>query len=80
MHIGDLNTGTARLHLAFKTLRLKWEETKAHWHDRTRMQFEEDYLDQVEPTVTSTLEAIGRMTEMLGRAQRDCSENSELGF
>ncbi len=74
MQIGDLNTGGARLSLALKTLRMRWEECKEHWGDRTRMQFEENHLAEIDPVIGSTLEAVGRMSEMLGRAQRDCSE------
>ncbi len=75
MQIGDLQTGAARLHLALKTLRLRWEETKEHWGDKTRVAFEENHLSDIEPVISSTLEAVGRMSEMLGRAQRDCNED-----
>ena len=78
MQIGDLQSGSARLHLALKTLRLRWEETKEQWGDKTRVAFEENHLAEIDAVIGSTLEAVGRMGEMLGRAQRDCSEDQGL--
>jgi hypothetical protein len=72
MRIADLTTGAAKLSSAYKILKVRWEDTKEHWHDANRKRFEESYLDPLEPQIAATLEAIGRLAEVLAKAERDC--------
>ncbi len=72
MKIADLTSGTAKIASAYKTMRVHWEDTKEHWHDANRKRFEETYLDPLEPQIAATLEAIGRLAEILAKAERDC--------
>ena len=72
MRIGDLNSGSARLHVALKNLLLRWEQTKEVWTDQTSRTFEEEHLVPIEPQVKTTLETIGRLAEVLDKAQREC--------
>ena len=72
MKIADLTTGSAKLAASYKAMRLHWENAKEHWHDDNPLRFEENYLDPLEPQVTAALEAIGRLAEVLNRAQREC--------
>ena len=72
MRIADLTTGAAKISSAWKTLRVHWEDTKEHWQDGNRQRFEENYIDPIEPQIAATLEAIGRLAEVLQKAERDC--------
>jgi hypothetical protein len=72
VRIADLNSGTAKIASAYKTMRIHWEDAKDQWQDSNRKQFEEKYLDPLEPQISATLEAIGRLAEVLERAERDC--------
>jgi len=72
MKIADLTTGSAKIASAFASLRVRWEDTKEHWHDDNRRRFEENYLEPLEPQVVAALEAIGRLAEVLSRAEREC--------
>ena len=44
MRPGDLTTGAARLHLAWKTLMAHWDQTRPEWNDSVSREFEEQYL------------------------------------
>lgn len=72
MKIADLTSGTAKIASAYKTMRIHWEGTKQQWQDANRNRFEETYLDPLEPQISVMLEAIGRLGEVLERAERDC--------
>jgi hypothetical protein len=72
MRIADLTSGAAKIASAFTTLRAHWEDTKEHWHDDNRRRFEENYIDPLEPQVAAALDAIGRLTEVLEHAEREC--------
>jgi hypothetical protein len=72
MRIADLTTGAAKLSSAWKILQIRWEDTKEHWHDANYQRFEETYIDPLEPQIAATIEAIGRLAEVMARAERDC--------
>ena len=72
MRIADLTSGSAKIANAYKTLRLRWDETKEHWHDDNCRRFEENYIDALEPQIATSLDAISRLAEVLNRAERDC--------
>ncbi|HEY2882936.1 MAG TPA: hypothetical protein VGJ15_10890 [Pirellulales bacterium] len=72
MKIADLTSGSAKIATAYKTLRLRWDDTAEHWNDANRRRFEENYLNPLEPQIASALEAIARLAEILGRAEHEC--------
>ncbi len=79
MRICDLVTGMGRLRRASAQLRERWADTKQYWNDETARQFEERYLVPLDPKLTLTLAAVGRLAEVLEQAERDCEdERSEL--
>ena len=75
MRIGDLNLGAARLHDALKSLELAWAEAQAKWDDASRRNFEENHIRPILPALRTTLDAIGRLSDVFARAQRDCEDN-----
>ena len=69
----DLSASTAKLHFALKTLRIRWEEAKGYWKDAVRMDFEENHLNPLDTQMSSTLGAMGRLDQVMAKAQKECS-------
>ena len=70
----DLSGGASKLALAYKQLDLKWNAATDTWHDATAKTFHKDHLEPIMPEVKQTLEAIGRLAEVLSRAARDVAD------
>jgi hypothetical protein len=75
MKVGDLAGGASKLALALKQLGLKWEVARDTWNDRTAKAFHKDAIEPLLPAVKETLEAVGRLAEVLSRAARDVSDH-----
>ena len=69
----DLSAGSAKLHFALKTLRIRWEEVQGDWKDAVRVDFEENHLKPLELLMSATLGAMGRLDQVLAKAQKECS-------
>lgn len=74
MRGGNLASGASKLALAVKQLDIKWESAKETWNDHTSRQFHKECIEPLTPDVKETLEALGRLAEVLSRAARDVSE------
>ena len=70
----DLSGGASKLALAYKQLELKWGVAADDWRDATAKTFHKDHLEPIMPEVKQTLEAIGRLAEVLSRAARDVAD------
>ena len=70
----DLSGGASKMSLALKQLEIKWESAKDTWNDSTSKAFHKEHLEPLRPDVKETLEAIGRLAEVLARAARDVNE------
>jgi len=68
----DLRTGASRLEEAMKDLKAARLRITEQWHDQTSQEFQETYLDPLDPLLERTLEAIQRMADVLAKAERDC--------
>jgi hypothetical protein len=68
----SLHAGSSKLNLALKDLRVRWEETKTRWNDPVSETFEETYWRPLEMQVQTTLRAIDRLGQELGRARQEC--------
>jgi hypothetical protein len=77
MHVGDLSSGASKMALALKQLLLKWESAQETWHDATSKAFHKEHIEPLTPDVKQTLEAVGRLAEVLSRAIRDASDTGE---
>jgi hypothetical protein len=74
MKVVDLSSGASKLALSLKHLGIKWESAKDTWNDSTSKAFHKDHIDPLLPSVKETLEAIGRLAEVLSRAVRDVGD------
>ncbi|MGA1618789.1 MAG: hypothetical protein EBS83_07815 [Planctomycetia bacterium] len=72
----DLSSGAAKLALAVKHLGIKWDQATDTWNDATAKQFHEEFLVPLTPEVKQMLEAIGRLAEILDRAERDVGDHT----
>ena len=72
----DLSSGASKMALALKQLDIKWESAKESWNDGTSKAFHKEHIEPLMPDVKQTLEAVGRLAEVLARAARDVSEGS----
>ena len=64
--------------LAIKQLHLKWEAARETWDDGTSRAFHKEHIEPLAPKVKETLEAIGRLAEVLARASREVSDTDEV--
>ncbi|MEI6037740.1 MAG: hypothetical protein WCQ91_07450 [Planctomycetota bacterium] len=76
MRVGDLSSGASKMALSLKQLDLKWESAKDTWNDSTSKAFHKEHIEPLMPDVKETLEAIGRLAEVLARAARDVSDSN----
>lgn len=75
MKVGDLSSGASKLANALKQLNIKWDGAKDTWHDIRAKAFQKDNVEPLLPAVKETLDALGRLAEVLDRAARDVSEH-----
>jgi len=57
---------------ALKELSLKWQETKAHWHDMKSQQFEREYLEDLPDHVQRTMSVMQEIDVLLKKVRSDC--------
>lgn len=74
----DLSGGAGKMALAMKQLRLKWEAARDTWDDATSRAFHEEHIEPLGPRVKETLEAVGRLAEVLARAAREVSDTDDF--
>jgi hypothetical protein len=74
MKTGDLASAAAKMNLAMKTLRGRWEAARGQWTDGAAAAFEKVHIAKVEPEIAATLAAASRIAEVLERARQECSE------
>jgi len=74
MGIGNLSTGAAQLHEALDKLEMAWAETASYWHDSNSKNIEEKFLAPLIPEMRSTMNAIGKMSQVLRQAERELED------
>lgn len=67
----DLDTGSGRIRFGLEELLRIWEESSEEWSDATSRSFQEEQLDPLVPIAKKTLDAVGRMRQLLTEAQHD---------
>jgi hypothetical protein len=70
----DLSSGASKMSLALKQLEIKWDSAKDTWNDATSKAFHKEHIEPLRPDIKETLEAIGRLAEVLARAARDVAD------
>ena len=70
----DLTTPAARIRHALESLEIVWRHRADEWDDVVSRRFAEHQLEPMIPKVKISLDAIGRMHQLLTEVQRDCEE------
>jgi hypothetical protein len=69
----DASAGSVRLREALRTLRVKWEQSHSDWNDVVRREFEERYLEPLDPHVMATVNSMANLLQVLAKVEKDCS-------
>jgi len=75
--IVDLSSPAAQLIDSYDQLMRKWHNAQESWRDKQSQHIEEEVLASVGPKVKMTLEALRRVDEFLGKAQRACGSDDD---
>jgi len=73
METWDLTSPATKLSLAMQSLQDARADALEHWHDETSRNFQEQYMDPLEPLVKETLDAAQRLAKVMAGAHRECS-------
>ena len=57
---------------ALKELAVRWQETKAHWHDVKSQEFERTYLEKLPNDVGRALSVMEEIGTLLKKVRHDC--------
>ncbi len=68
-----LSHSDALLAETMRELKRRWEGTSSGWRDKAREAFGKEYIDDVIPAVKMSINAAGKINQILGRAIRECS-------
>ena len=70
----SLNVSQSLLQQSTRELTLKWQNTRDRWDDDVRRQFQERYLEPIEPKVRAALSAMNDMQDLVQQARRQCGD------
>jgi hypothetical protein len=72
MNTTDLYTSAAHIRDSFDDLQTAWLDAAQLWNDGVSRRFCETHLEPLGPVVKLTLDAISRMSHLVGDMHRDC--------
>lgn len=67
----------ARLKDALRDLKARWETVRGDWDDAAAREFTKDVIEPLELRVLASIGAMGRMSEVIAAARRDCGSDQE---
>ncbi len=70
----DFDTSAARLRKATETLQIAWEQTAEQWQDSVSQSFCEQHLEPIGPAMKLSLDAVGRMQQLMNQIQQEVEE------
>ncbi len=70
----DFDTSAARLRKATETLQIAWEQTAEQWEDGVSQSFCEQHLEPIGPAMKLSLDAVGRMQQLMNQIQQEVEE------
>ena len=68
----DLDTSAARLRKATEELQIAWQQTSELWNDEVSRSFCERSLEPLGPAMKRSMDAVGRMQQLLNQIQNEC--------
>lgn len=76
MALADLSTPASKIHSALEDLQTAWSDLEEIWNDANRRKFEEEQLLPLALTIKLSLDAAGRMDQVMLDAERDCEDGA----
>jgi hypothetical protein len=67
----DLSTAASQIRDAFDELLAVWQETSTQWNDGVSRHFCETHLEPLGPSLKLSLDAMTRMTQIVGGMHND---------
>lgn len=67
----DMDSGAARIVRGLKDLNAAWDEASESWNDPVSQAVYKEHIEPIAPVVKTTLDAVGRMRQLLQQAQRE---------
>ncbi len=68
----DFDTSAARLRKATEDLQIAWQQTAEQWNDEVSQKFCERHLEPIGPAMKLSLDAVGRMQQLMIQIQNEC--------
>lgn len=68
----DFISPAARLEDALKQLEMSWRATQEHWNDPISQKVEDQFLVPLHGSVRSLMDAIGKISHIMRKAEQDC--------
>jgi hypothetical protein len=68
----DFISPAARLEDALKQLEMSWRATQEHWNDPISRKVEDEFLVPLHGSVRSLMDAIGKLSLTMRKAEQDC--------
>lgn len=68
----SLNANRSRLMAMTKELSLRWGETKNHWQDAKSLEFERQYLEQLQLQLNRAAEVCEKLDAIIAKVRTDC--------
>jgi hypothetical protein len=76
MKHSDVMASAGKLELALKTFRTTWDAVDQQWADAAREDFERTHVAPIDPAVRAMTDAIARLAEVFGAAERQCDPDT----
>lgn len=67
-----MNASGTRLSGLTRELWLKWQQTKDSWRDSKSLEFEQQYLSELLPSLERTVASIEQLDNLLKKIRKDC--------
>lgn len=74
----DLVTGIGRIQRAAAQLKEKWLDTRSHWDDKARRDFEKNHLQSLPSQITMVVAAVHELAEVLEKAEKELEDPQAL--
>lgn len=68
----SLSGSRSRLGGVTRELAARWRETREHWTDAKRDEFERRFLGELWPNVDRSIAAMEELDQLLAKVKRDC--------
>jgi len=62
----------ARLVMLSKEISNQWDQTKENWRDAKSLEFEQQFMEELLPSVDKTVTVIDQLDKLISQIRKDC--------